>query len=51
MECCRQQQFDEMDCTILLDPRLREQVGIAEWARIPFNWLVGTAIEQRMLFA
>lgn len=39
-----------MDCTILLDPRQREQVGIAAWARIPFNWLVGSATEQCMLF-
>jgi RES domain-containing protein len=31
------------DCNVLLDPRQREQYRIAEWARIPFNWLVGTA--------
>jgi len=32
-----------MDRTIPLDPRQREQCGIAAWARIPFNWLVWTA--------
>lgn len=31
------------DCNVLLDPRQREQYRIAEWARIPFNWLVETA--------
>ena len=39
------------DCNIPLDPRKREQYGITVWARIPFNWLVGTATKQRMLFA
>jgi RES domain-containing protein len=31
------------DCNILLDPRQLENYRIADWARIPFNWLVATA--------
>ena len=31
------------DFNVLLDPRQRELYRIAEWVRIPFNWLVGTA--------
>lgn len=31
------------DCNILLDPRQSEKYRVVEWARIPFNWLVGTA--------
>lgn len=31
------------DCNVLLDPRQSEKYRIVEWARIPFNWLVGTA--------
>jgi RES domain-containing protein len=31
------------DFNVLLDPRQRELYKIAEWVRIPFNWLVGTA--------
>jgi len=31
------------DCNALLDPRQSEKYRVVEWARIPFNWLVGTA--------
>jgi RES domain-containing protein len=31
------------DCNVLLDPRQCDQYDIAEWTRIPFNWLVATA--------
>ena len=31
------------DCHVLLDPRQREKYRVADWVRIPFNWLVGTA--------
>ena len=31
------------DCHVLLHPRQREKYRAADWVRIPFNWLVGTA--------
>lgn len=31
------------DCNVLLDPRQRDRCKIADWTRIPFNWLVATA--------
>lgn len=31
------------DHNVLLDPRQASHYAIAEWVRIPFNWLVGTA--------
>jgi RES domain-containing protein len=31
------------DCNVLLDPRQGETYRVADWVRIPFNWLVGTA--------
>lgn len=31
------------DHNVLLDPRQRARFTVAAWARIPFNWLVGTA--------
>ena len=31
------------DSNVLLDPRQSEKYRIADWVRIPFNWLVGTA--------
>ena len=31
------------DCHVLLDPRQRKNYRIADWVRIPFNWLVATA--------
>lgn len=31
------------DCNVLLDPRQREKYRVADWVRIPFKWLVGTA--------
>ena len=31
------------DCNVLLDPRQRDKYRVAEWGRIPFNWLVATA--------
>lgn len=31
------------DCTVLLDPRQQEQYRIADWVRIPFDWLDETA--------
>jgi RES domain-containing protein len=31
------------DCNVLLDPRQREHYRIADWIRLPFNWLVATA--------
>jgi len=31
------------DCNVLLDPRQQAQYRIADWVRIPFNWLVETA--------
>jgi RES domain-containing protein len=31
------------DCNVLLDPRQREMYRVADWVRLPFNWLVGTA--------
>lgn len=30
------------DCNVLLDPRQRENYRIADWGRIPFNWLIQT---------
>lgn len=31
------------DCNVLLDPRQGEKYRVADWVRVPFNWLVGTA--------
>lgn len=31
------------DHNVLLDPRQKSNFSVAFWARIPFNWLVGTA--------
>ena len=31
------------DCNVLLDPRQGETYRVADWVRIPFNGLVGTA--------
>ena len=31
------------DHNVLLDPRQKSSFSIAFWARIPFNWLVGTS--------
>ena len=31
------------DHNVLLDPRQKASFSVAAWARIPFNWLVGTA--------
>ena len=31
------------DHNVLLDPRQKARFSVASWARIPFNWLVGTA--------
>jgi len=30
------------DCNVLLDPRQSEIYKVVNWARIPFNWLIGT---------
>ena len=31
------------DCNVLLDPRQGEHYRIADWIRLPSNWLVATA--------
>lgn len=31
------------DCNALLDPRQGKTYRVADWVRIPFNWLMGTA--------
>ncbi len=31
------------DHNVLLDPRQKSHFALVSWARIPFNWLVGTA--------
>jgi hypothetical protein len=28
---------------LLLDPRQRDAYRFAEWTRLPFNWLIGSA--------